>query len=71
MSLSKYELIMLEEKNKQEKFKAHKRRVSIIVSIAFIMFLLAFLYFMLKDRVSESMDEINQKLTNETAKPKD
>lgn len=71
MSISKYELNMLEAKRKEQELKEYKKRIGLIISIVFVVFLIGMLVFVFKDKVTDSLDTMDKSMSDEVPRSKD
>ena len=70
MSMSKYELQMLEEKRKARELEEQKRKVSKIVAIILFVGILGILVLFLSGEVKEKMNQVDSSLEKEVPKSK-
>lgn len=70
MSMSKYELMMLEEKRKAREFEEQKKKVSRIIAIIFFIFIIGILLFFVGTEFKEKMNQVDSSLEKETPKSK-
>lgn len=70
MSMSKYELQLLEEKRKARELEEQKRKVSKIIAIVFFVSILGILVLFLGGEVKEKMNQVDSSLEKEVPKSK-
>lgn len=70
MSMSKYELQLLEEKRKTRELEEQKRKVSKIVAVILFVGILGILVLFLGAEVKEKMNQVDSSLEKEVPKSK-